>query len=141
MFYIYAKKGPIREFVDDYIRERIRNLSDDEAWEKLKPLSKLGKVLGDLGIQIEIDENIDLLGIAKGKYDLQRFFYWHVAKLYYDRGYSLDEMNLVNFDWYRPLNAHRHSPEEVRGWCEELGLSIDRMHVEEAGITVIARKV
>lgn len=141
MFYVYGKKGPIREFADDYIRDKIKNLSDAEAWEKLKPLTKFGKVLGDIGIQIDIDEDIDLLGIPKGKYDLQRFFYWHVSKLYYDPDYSLDEMNHVNFDWYRPANAHRQTPEEVRSWCEELGLNIDRMHIEEAGITVIARKI
>lgn len=141
LFYVYKEKGPIREFVDDHIRKRIGDLSDKEAWEKLKPLTKLGVTLGKLGIEIDVDEDIDLLGIPKGKYDLQRFFYWHVAKLYYDPDYSLDEMNHVNFDWYRPANAHRQTPEEVRGWCEEFGLNIDRMHIEEAGITVIARKI
>jgi len=140
MFYVYRKKGPIREFVDDYIRERIKGLSDREAWEKLKPLTNLGKILGDLNIQIEIDEDIDVLDIPKGKYNLQRFIYWHVAKMYYDRDYSLDEMNHANFDWYRPLYAHRQTPEEVRSWCEEFGLQIVRLHAEEAGITVIARK-
>lgn len=140
MFYVYKKKGPIREFVDDYVRGKIRSLSDEEAWEKLKPLTKLGKLLGDLGTQIEINEDIDLLEIPRGKYDLQRFFYWHVAKLFYAPDYSLEEMNHVNFDWYRPLNAHRQTPEEVKNWCEEFGLNILRLNIEEAGITVIARK-
>ena len=31
MFYIYLKKAPIREFVDDFIREKITNLSPDEV--------------------------------------------------------------------------------------------------------------
>jgi len=140
LFYVYRKKGPIREYVDDYIREKIKGLSDEEAWEKLKPLTKLGKSLGDLNIQIEIDEDVDLLEIPKGKYDLQRFLYWHVAKLYYNPNYSLEEMNHINFDWYRPLNAQRQTPEEVRNWCEEFGLNPLRLHEEEAGITVIARK-
>ena len=140
MFYVYKKKGPIREFVDDYIREKIRGLSNEEAWEKLKPLTKLGKILGDLDAQITINEDIDLLDIPGGKYDLQRFFHWHVAKLFYDPDYSLKEMNLVNFDWYRPLNARRHTPEEIRDWCGEFGLDILRLHTEEAGITIMARK-
>jgi arsenite methyltransferase len=140
LFYIYRKKGPIREFADDYIREKIRALSDEEAWEKLKSLTKLGKTLGDLNSQIIIDEDIDVLDIPKGEYDLQRFFYWHVAKLFYSPDYSLEEMNHINFDWYRPLNAHRQTPEEVRGWCEDFGLNILRLFAEEAGITVIARK-
>ncbi len=140
MFYVYKKKGPIREFVDDYIREKIKNLSDEEAWEKLLPLTKLGKILGDVNLQITIDEDIDLLEITKGSYDLQRLFYWHVAKIFYDRDFSLEEMNHANFDWYRPSNAWRHTPEEIRGWCEEFGLTTLQLHTEEAGITVIARK-
>ncbi|HZT24106.1 MAG TPA: hypothetical protein VFA57_00265 [Pseudolabrys sp.] len=53
---------------------------------------------------------------------------------------SVEEMNHINFDWYSPRNARRHAPEEVRRWCEELGLAVERERVEEAGITVIARK-
>lgn len=140
MFYVYKKKGPVREFVDDYVREKIKGLSDEKAWDKLKPLTKLGKILGDLNIHIKIDADIDLLEIPRGEYDLQRFFYWHVAKLFYDRKFSLEEMNHINFDWYRPSNARRHTPEEISNWCEEFGLNTLRLHVEEAGITVIARK-
>ncbi len=48
-------------------------------------------------------------------------------------------MNHINFDWYAPKNAHRHSIEGVRGWCAELGLAIAREQVEDSGITIIAR--
>lgn len=141
MFYVYKKKGPVREFVDDYVRDRLRNLSNEEAWHKLMPLTKLGKILGDLNIEIELDEDVDLLEMPKGKHNLQRFFYWYIMKIYYDPNFTLEEMNQVNFDWYRPLNAHRHTPEEIRDWCGGFGLNIIRMHTEEAGITVIARKI
>lgn len=53
---------------------------------------------------------------------------------------GLNEMNLVNFDWFRPLNCHRHTPDEVRTFCGNAGLEIERMHVMEYGITVVARK-
>jgi hypothetical protein len=53
---------------------------------------------------------------------------------------SLDEMNHLNFDWYAPKNAHRQSAEDVRRWCAGLGLAIEHEEVEEAGITMIARK-
>jgi len=79
--------------------------------------------------------------MPKGKQNLQRFFYWYIMKIYYDPNFTLEEMNQVNFDWYRPLNAHRHTPEEIRDWCGGFGLNIIRMHTEEAGITVIARKI
>lgn len=141
LFYVYRRKGPIHEFVDDYIRERMQNMTPQEGWEAMMPLTKLGKVLGDLNIEVEIPEEIDLLDIPTGKINLQRLFYWHIAKAFYRPDYSLDEMNHINFDWYAPRNAHRQSPEEVRTWCKQAGLRIEREQVEEAGITVIARKV
>ena len=41
LFYVYRKKGPIREFTDDYIRDIISPLSPAEAWDLIKPLTKL----------------------------------------------------------------------------------------------------
>lgn len=141
MFYIYKKKGSVREFTDDYIRSKISTLSNEEAWEKLKPLTKLGKILGDLNTEITINDNIELLDIPKGTYNLQRFFYYHLMKTFYRPEYSLEEMNHINFDWYRPSNAHRHSKEEVKEWCKKFSLKIERLHVDDSGITVIARKI
>ncbi len=140
LFYVYAKKGPIREFADDYIRDQLRPLSDEDAWEKMKPFTELGKILGDLNITIDIPEDIDLLEIKKGPIDLQRLFYWHVAKMFHSPELSREELNHINFDWYRPLNCHRQTPEEVEQYCHEAGLSIEHMDVQEAGITVVARK-
>ena len=36
------RKAPIREFTDDYVRERLAGLSPEEAWEALRPLTRLG---------------------------------------------------------------------------------------------------
>jgi arsenite methyltransferase len=140
LFYVYAKKADIREFTDDFIREKLKTMSDEEAWEALMPLSKLGKALGELEVEIDVPEDIPYLGIKKGKLDIQRFFYWNIFKLFYRKDFNLDEMNHINFDWFRPLNCHRHSPEEVKRWCEEAGLSIEHMNVQEAGISVVAKK-
>jgi hypothetical protein len=49
-------------------------------------------------------------------------------------------MNHINFDWFAPRYSQRQSPEEVRAWCEKAGLRIERMKVEDAGITVVARR-
>jgi arsenite methyltransferase len=140
MFYVYRKKSPIREFTDDFIRERLQGESPDQVWDALMPLTKLGETLGRLNIEVDVPERIDLLGIPAGKIDLQRLFYWHIFKAYYRPEYSLEEMNHINFDWYAPKNSFRQTPEEVRSWCHELHLVIEREVVEEAGITVIARK-
>ena len=140
MFYVYRRKGPVREFTDDYIRDRLRTLAPADAWKALEPLTQLGIALGELDAEIDIPEPIELLGIPAGRTTVQRLFYWHVAKAFYRRDFSFDEMNHVNFDWYAPANAHRQSPDEVRQWCADARLEIERFVVEDAGITVIARK-
>ena len=140
LFYVYRRKGPIREFTDDFIRAELQGMDDEGAWNALEPLSRLGKALGDLNVTIDVPEAIPFLQIPAGPVDLQRFFYWHVFKAFYRPELSLDEMNHINFDWYRPLNAHRQSADEVRGWCAELGLDIVHLDEQEAGITVVARR-
>ncbi|MBI38509.1 MAG: SAM-dependent methyltransferase [Leptospiraceae bacterium] len=139
LFYVYSKKAPIREFTDDYVREAISDMSDDEAWEALKPLTRLGKVLGDLDVEFEVPDDIPILGIEKGTYNLQRFFFYKICKAFYRPEYSEDEMNHINFDWFRPHNCYRHTPEEIGDFCAAAGLQVERMHVGESGIAVIAR--
>lgn len=140
LFYVYAKKAPIREYTDDLIRHSIAELTNDDAWQALIPLTKLGKTLGDLNIEVEVEEDIPFLGIQKGTHNIQRLFYYKIFKAYYRPDYSLDEMNHINFDWFRPLNCFRHTPDEIKNFCEKADLTINRLHIEESGITVIASK-
>ncbi len=140
LFYVYRKKGPIREFTDDYIRNLLQGMRPDEAWKAVEPLTKLGVALGELGVEVEVPDDIELLEIPAGRYDVQRLFYWHVAKAFHHPDLSFDELNHINYDWYAPANAHRQTPEEVREWCAEAGLEIERERIEEAGITVVARR-
>jgi len=140
LFYVYAKKSIVREFTDDLIRKRIQNLSDEQAWQALMPLTKLGRVLGDMEVEIEVPEDISLLDIEEGKIDLQRFFYWHICKLFYAPDLTLEEMNHINFDWFRPLHCHRHTPEEIKDFCANAELTIEHMDVQKSGVTVVALK-
>ncbi len=140
LFYVYKKKGPIREFTDDYIREKLQPMTPEAAWQAMEPLTQLGISLGELNAEIDIPQPIDVLGIPAGRINVQRLFYWHVAKMFYRPDLRFDEMNHINFDWYAPANAARQSPEDVRRWCDEADLEIEREVVEEAGITVIARR-
>ena len=140
LFYVYIKKAPIREYTDDLIREAISPLTNEEAWVALEPLTKLGRLLGNLNIEIEVEDDIPYLGVEKGKHNLQRLFYYKICKAYYRPEYSLEEMNHINFDWFRPKNCFRHTPEEISEFCASAGLTIERLHVEDSGITVIARK-
>ena len=141
MFYVYRKKGPLREFTDDYIRDKLQAMSPQEAWDAMEPLTRLGIALGELNAEIDIPDKINLLDIPAGRINVQRLFYWHVAKMFYRPDLDFDAMNHINYDWYAPANAARQSPEEVRAWCAEGGLEIEREVIEEAGITVVAKKV
>lgn len=140
LFYVYNKKGPIREFTDDSIREKLQSMAPQEAWIAMQSLTEFGKMLGDMDIELDIENPIDVLDIPAGKISLQRFFYWHVFKAFYRPDFSLEEMQHINFDWYAPKNAHRQTPKEVRQWCKEAGLSIIREQIENAGITIVAQK-
>ena len=140
LFYVYRRKGPLREFADDFIRAQLQELAPEEAWEAMKPLTRLGQALGELDVSVEVSEDISLLEIPAGKIDLQRLWYWHVCKAFYDPNLGLEELNHINYDWYAPRNAHRQTPEDVRLWCSHAGLEIERERVEEAGITIVARR-
>jgi arsenite methyltransferase len=113
LFYVYRKKGPVREFTDDYVREKLQHMLPDEALNALYPLTKLGEALGKLNIDIEVADAVDILGIPAGKINLQRLFYWHFCKAFNRPKLTIGEMNLINFDWYAPKNAHRQTLAEV----------------------------
>jgi SAM-dependent methyltransferase len=139
-FYVYRKKGPIREFCDDHIRERTVHMSPEECLKVSEAITKFGKALSDMKITLDIPEDIPILGIKAGKQDLQRFIYWNVFKCYWNDTMDWDSNVITNFDWYHPLHAHRHTRDEVERWCAEEGLTIEHIDVQESGISVLARK-
>lgn len=138
VFYVYLKKAPIREFVDDYVRARIAPLPPPEAWRRMEALTKVGKRLSELHAEIVIDDDVPELGFKAGSYDLQRFIYYNVFKCFWNEALPFDHNVHVNFDWYHPAYSHRHTPDEVRGWLETLGLTAERFVVSESGIGVVA---
>jgi ubiquinone/menaquinone biosynthesis C-methylase UbiE len=139
-FYVYRRKGPIREFTDDYIRQQIAALSNEEVWKIMQSLTRLGKALWETGAEIDLEEDISILGIKAGPQKVQRLIYWDFAKLYWNPAFSFEENVHVNFDWYSPRYAHRQTAEEVRQWCDEANLSITRIHEQESGFSVRAMK-
>jgi SAM-dependent methyltransferase len=139
-FYVYKKKAPVREFCDDYIRERTVKMSPQECLEVSEAITKFGKMLSDLKVTIDVPADIPILGIKAGKQDLQRFIYWHMFKCYWNDTMDFEANVITNFDWYHPLHAHRHTPEEVRAWCKEEGLTIVHLDVQESGVSCLAQK-
>lgn len=140
LFYVYRKKGAIREFTDDYIRDVISDIPPEDAWEMLRPLTKLGKALADLNVEIDVPEDIPYLGIKAGRIDIQRLVYWNIAKMYWNDEMTFEEAHHINFDWYHPRYAHRQTENQVRQWCDEAGLNIRHFHEQESGYSVRAIK-
>lgn len=135
-FYVYRRKAPLREFADDHVRALLQDASPEEAWKLMEPLTRLGKALAELETEVEVPEDVEVLGIKAGRHDVQRLVYYSMFKCYWNPRLSFDENVHVNFDWYYPRYASRHTEEEVRGWLAEAGLRLVHERCEESGITV-----
>ena len=81
----------------------------------------MGQALAELKVEVDVPEDIPWLGIKRGRIDVQRFFYWAVAKMFWNEALGFEENHHVNFDWYHPRYAHRQTEGQVRGWCGEAG--------------------
>lgn len=138
--YVYKIKAPIREFVDDFVREKIANMSYAEAMQVSSQITKLGKQLTDLKVTIDVPE-IGVLGIEKGQYDLQRFFYHFFMKCFWNDEHSFEDNAAINYDWYHPQNCTRHTKEEVLQWFTDNNLKVIFSHTDFYGITVRGRKI
>lgn len=136
MIYVYRQKAPVREFTDDYVRERLAALEPEAAWAAMRPLTRLAQALAELEVEVEVPEDVPLLGIPAGRYDVQRLLYWHFAKLYWNANLEFEENVHLNFDWYAPTYAHRHTEEEVLGWYEDAGLEVTHLDAQDSGFTV-----
>jgi len=141
LFYVYKKKAPIREWTDDFIRNQVSDLEPDQAWEALEGLTEFGISLGELNAQIEVKKDLPILGIVAGKYDLQRLFYYVFMKAFYSPDLSFEEMHHVNYDWYSPKYCWRHTPEDIESFCINSGLTVKQLHVDDSGISVVAKKL
>ena len=138
--YVYAKKAVIREFTDDYVRERIADKSFEEALEVCDGITKLGRSLASVQATVEIESDIPVLGIKKGTLDVQRFIHWNIMKCFWNDEFDFFTNNVVNADWYHPLYCFRYSPEEFRSWFSS-GWKILSWDEQEAGISCRAQKL
>ena len=133
--YVYKKKAPTREFVDDFIRNKIKDLDYDEAIKVCEEITLLGKALCDSNLKIDLP-SVKILNIESGKYDIQRFFYHFFMKCFWNNELSFKDNVAINYDWYHPQNCTRHTKEEVKDWFKSLGLKINHVNVDFYGITI-----
>ena len=101
----------------------------------------LGETLSKLNLEFEIPEDIPFLDIKMGKYNLQRFFYYYIFKCFWNDRFSDKENRLVNFDWYHPIYAHRHTAEEVKAWFQKVGMKLLHLDISDSGITARGKRL
>jgi ubiquinone/menaquinone biosynthesis C-methylase UbiE/uncharacterized protein YbaR (Trm112 family) len=137
--YVYKVKGPIRQHADEWIRERTTRMSPEDCMKFSEAMTKLGKALSELKATVEVPD-IPLLEIKGGTYDVQRFIYWHMMKCYWNDTIDWDSNVITNFDWYHPLHAHFHTPDEVKRWFADNKVTIENFDVMESGISALGKK-
>jgi ubiquinone/menaquinone biosynthesis C-methylase UbiE len=137
--YVYKKKAKIREMTDDEVRRRISHLPIEEALQACEGITRLGRTLARLNVTVEIEEDIPVLGITKGKIDLQRFVHWNVMKCFWNDEFDFFTNNIINFDWYHPEHCFRFEPHEFERWFAS-GWEVESWNVQDAGISCRARK-
>lgn len=82
-----------------------------------------------------------ILGIEAGRYDVQRLIYHFFMKCYWNSDLTYDENVAVNYDWYHPQIATRHTSAEVEEWFVAAGLDIFHRFSDFYGITMRGRKI
>jgi SAM-dependent methyltransferase len=137
--YVYKQKAPTREFVDDFIRSKISHLPYAEAMEHCRAITDLGRALTEAKCEVTVPA-VPLLGIEAGRYDVQRFIYHFFMKCFWNPAMSYEENVAVNYDWYHPQVASRHTLTETEAWFQAAGLDIVHRHTDFYGITVRGRK-
>ena len=136
--YVYKLKAPVREFTDDFLRHKMADLTYEQSMSVARAITEIGRQLDAAKVEITIPQ-LDELAIPGGTYSVQRFVYHFFMKCFWNDENSFNDNAVINYDWYRPEIATRHTVEEVRGWFLENNLSIEHEFVDEYGITMRGR--
>lgn len=121
---VYAKKPPMREAIDDALRDLMVPLDNEEAFKLANQFTSLGRDLQVSEGTITIRQDLPFLGIKAGQYSIQEFIYDHFIKCWHNEHFSETHCDLVNYDWYHPPYAYRFSFEEFKDMVEKNGLKI-----------------
>lgn len=133
--YVYKEKAPTREFVDDYVRGKISKYPYEDAIKVCDQITRLGKVLSECGTEMKIPD-VDILGIKAGEYSFQRFIYHFFMKCFWNPEMPFKDNSAINYDWYHPQDASRHTLNEVRRWFKKARLIIVHECADLYGITI-----
>lgn len=138
--YVYKIKAPIREYADDFVRERLSGLPYEEAMVAMRQVTELGRALSELKTEVTVPD-VNVLGIDAGTYEVQRLIYHFFLKCFWNPALGFEENAAINYDWYHPQLCTRHTLPEVESWFAEAGLRIMHRCVDYYGITVRGARV
>jgi SAM-dependent methyltransferase/uncharacterized protein YbaR (Trm112 family) len=140
MVYVYVVKPLLRELADTHVREVTTKMSVEECREFSDQVTELGRELSATGAKVKLEKGVPLLGIEPGEHDVQRLIYWTFFKCFWSDDLGEELSSMVNFDWYHPPYASRHTEPELREWAAEAGLQVTHVDVIESGISIRARR-
>lgn len=138
--YVYKQKAPMREYCDDYIRDKLATLPYEEAMAICRQITEFGKVLSEQATSIIKVPALDILEIPAGEYPMQRLLYHFFFKCFWNGTLPYQDNVTINYDWYHPQLATRHTLPEVKQWFADQSLEITRAFSDYYGITVWGRR-
>jgi SAM-dependent methyltransferase len=137
---VYKKKGLCREACDDALRNVISRMPNSQAYQVCRQLTLLGKALQQIKENIVLTEDLPLIGIAKGEYNVQELIYYHLIKCFNNDDFGEKYSTLVNYDWYHPQYAYRYTLDEVVSWFSENGIELNDTISIEAQHYLVGKK-
>lgn len=133
--YVYRRKAPVREFTDDYLRERLSALPYEQAMEVCRNIAELGRALADLKTTVRVPA-IEPLEVEEGEYDVQRLLYHFFMKCFWNDELDVEANAAINYDWYHPDVSSRHTLDEVKSWFAAADLEVVHEYTDPYGITM-----
>lgn len=137
---VYRRKAICREASDDALRAVISKMREAEAFEACRQFTVLGKALQALTQKVCIDEDLPILGVAKGEHSIQELIYYKFLKCFYNSDFGDLYSTLVNYDWYHPQFAYRYELDEVKQWFDENGIELMGYDALEVQYFLMGRK-
>lgn len=116
--FIYKTKPFLRELADREIKKITTEMNSVDCESFAVQVATLGRSLQRITEPLIVDQDIPLLGIARGQYKLQKFIFDHFLKCYHNTELGFEHSVLANLDWYRPKKASHHTRDEVASWFE-----------------------
>tara|TARA_R110001592_G_scaffold175466_1_gene414596 strand:- start:17451 stop:18467 length:1017 start_codon:yes stop_codon:yes gene_type:complete len=136
----YKKPAPIRAFSDKFINSHVKDLPIEEIKSQLDSLTQFGMSLGQNKAEIDVPADIEILGIPKGSYPLQQFFFDYVFKAYFHEHLNENQLGFMNYDWYSPKNCHQLSEDEFSELLVKHKLKIEKTKETGTFISAVVTK-